>query len=130
MIGIDTNLLVRVFTNDDKKQARYAENLIENNVIFVSKSVLLETEWVLRFTYNLHKSIIHEAFAKLMGLPNITIEDPGCIIKTMQWYNQSFDFGDAMHLASSLQTADQFATLDKAFIKHAKKIKIDLLTIE
>ena len=51
MISIDTNILVRLFTNDDKKQARFAEQLIENNAIYIAKSVLLETEWVLRYTY-------------------------------------------------------------------------------
>lgn len=50
MIGLDTNLLVRLLTNDNKTQAKYAEKLIEDNPVFIPKSVLLETEWVLRYT--------------------------------------------------------------------------------
>jgi predicted nucleic-acid-binding protein len=130
MIGIDTNLLVRLLTNDDVVQARYAKKLIEENMIFISKGVLLETEWVLRYTYELSSNVIHKAFESLLGLARITVEDPACIIKTMQWYNDGFDFADAMHLASSIQIADQFATLDKVFIKRAKKIKINLITME
>lgn len=129
MIGIDTNLLVRLFTNDDTTQARYAEKLIENNVVFISKSVLLETEWVLRYTYELNANVIHKAFENLLGLPRITVEDPACIIKVMQWYAHGFDFADAMHLASSNQVTDEFATLDKSFIKRAKKININLMTM-
>ena len=129
MIGIDTNLLVRFFINDDKTQALYAKKLIENNSIFISKSVLLETEWVLRYTYERSQAEIRKAFEGLLGLPHITVEDPACIIKTMQWYNHDFDFADAMHLASS-HIADEFATLDKAFIKRAKKINIKLITMD
>jgi len=128
MIAIDTNLLVRLFTNDDIPQASYARKLIENNMVFIAKSVLLETEWVLRYTYELRSAVIYNAFEKLLGLPHVTVEDPACVIKIMQWYNQGFDFGDSMHLASSIGVVDQFATLDKAFIKQAKKINIDLMT--
>lgn len=129
MIGVDTNLLVRLFTNDDVKQAHYAERLIENNLVFISKSVLLETEWVLRYSYELSSEIIHKAFEGLLGLPHITVEDPACIIKVMQWYSQGFDFADAMHLASSRQVTDEFATLDKNFVKRAKRLNIKLLTM-
>jgi predicted nucleic-acid-binding protein len=129
MIGIDTNLLVRLFTKDDKKQSKFVENLMENSSIYIAKSVLLETEWVLRYTYELDTNIICKAFESLLGLPNVSVEDPACIIKTMQWYKLNFDFADALHLASS-HSADEFATLDKKFIKNAKKININLLTIE
>lgn len=130
MIGIDTNLLVRFFTNDDVKQAHYAEKLIEKNIIFISKSVLLETEWVLRYTYELTSEVIYKAFENLLGLPHVTVEDPACIIKVMQWYSHGFDFADAMHLASSNQMTDEFATLDKDFIKQAEKLNIHLLTMK
>jgi predicted nucleic-acid-binding protein len=128
MIAIDTNILVRLFTNDDKAQAKYAEKLIADNDIFISKSVLLETEWVLRYTYELDTDVIRKAYEGLLGLPRVTVEDPACIIKTMRWYSQNFDFADAMHLASS-HLADKFATLDKAFIKSAKKININLISM-
>jgi predicted nucleic-acid-binding protein len=129
MIAIDTNILVRLLTNDDKVQAQYAEKLIENNVVFIPKSILLETEWVLRYTYELKPTVIRIAFEKLLGLPHVTVEDPACIIKTIQWYGHGFDFADAMHLASS-QAASKFATLDKNFIRRAKKININLITID
>jgi predicted nucleic-acid-binding protein len=129
MIGIDTNLLVRLFTNDDPVQAKYAEKLIENNVIFIPKSILLETEWVLRYTYELSSVVIQKAFENLLGLPHITVEDPASIIKIMQWYSQGFDFADAIHLGSSNSVTDKFATLDKSFIKRAKKININLITM-
>jgi len=129
MIAIDTNLLVRFFTNDDEKQANYAKKLIENNTIFIPKSVLLETEWVLRYTYEISHSMILKAFESLLGLPHVLVEDPACIIKIMQWYSQGFDFADAMHLASASQMTNSFATLDKNFIRRGKKLNIKFITI-
>ena len=129
MIGIDTNLLVRLFTNDDKAQAKYAAELIENNSIFIPKSVLLETEWVLRYLYKLSPKVILDIFKKLLGLQQVTVEDSTCISQTLQWYGNDFDFADALHLASS-QRAEKFATLDKDFIKKAKKFHINLITLE
>ncbi len=51
MIAFDTNLLVRIAVNDDLKQAELAEQLLDSNEVFVPRTVLLETEWVLRSVY-------------------------------------------------------------------------------
>lgn len=127
VVGIDTNLIVRLLTNDDKKQAAFAQKLIEENNIFIAKSVLLETEWVLRYTYELNPSVILTAFNKLLGLNQIILEDLTEITQALQWYEAGFDFADALHLASN-RRATHFATLDKQFVKKAKKLKIDLIT--
>jgi len=49
MLAVDTNLLVRIVANDDPEQVRRATSLFETERIFVPKTVLLETEWVLRY---------------------------------------------------------------------------------
>ena len=51
MIAVDSNVLVRFLVLDDAKQAARAAALIRANEIWVSKTVLLETEWVLRSLY-------------------------------------------------------------------------------
>lgn len=48
MIAVDTNVLVRIVTRDDKGQARRAVRALRGKQLFVAKTVLLETEWVLR----------------------------------------------------------------------------------
>jgi predicted nucleic acid-binding protein len=73
--------------------------------------------------------VILESFKKLIGLPRVTVEDPTCILKTLQWYENGFDFADALHLASS-HIVDKFATLDKKFLKKAKKLNIKVITLE
>jgi len=51
MIAVDTNVVVRFLVRDDPKQAARAAELIRDNQIWISKTVLLETEWVLRSLY-------------------------------------------------------------------------------
>ena len=53
MIAFDTNLLVRLATNDQPEQAEIAEQLLKSNEVFISRTVLLATEWVLRSRYKI-----------------------------------------------------------------------------
>ena len=48
MASIDTNVLVRFLTSDDPGQYAKARTLFEREAIFISDTVILETEWVLR----------------------------------------------------------------------------------
>ena len=120
MIGVDTNLLVRILTNDDPIQARLALETIKSDDIFIPKTVLLETEWVLRYAYEIDRSNIISGFKKLLGLPNVNVEDPDSIHQAISWYENKFDFADALHLASSRRCAS-FATFDSPFIKKARQ---------
>jgi predicted nucleic-acid-binding protein len=120
MIAVDTNLLVRVLTNDDPVQARRAVKLLKSDDIFIPKTVFLETEWVLRHAYEIGRSSIVIGFQKLLGLPNVSIEDPDSIYQAMSWYENKLDFADALHLASS-RRCSSFATFDGSFIKKAQQ---------
>ena len=53
MIAADTNVLVRLVTDDEPRQTAQARQLFETETIFLAKTVLLETEWVLRRLYRL-----------------------------------------------------------------------------
>ena len=79
MIAVDTNILVRFLTNDDKKQAELARKTMRDNEIWLSKTVLLETEWVLRYSYDFDPGQILGGFRALLGLSNLQIEDPSQI---------------------------------------------------
>jgi len=48
MIAVDTNIVVRLLTNDDPEQAGRAAAVVKNGPVFIPKTVVLETEWVLR----------------------------------------------------------------------------------
>lgn len=49
--AIDTNILARLLTKDEPKQYATASALIQGGDILVATTVLLETEWVLRSSY-------------------------------------------------------------------------------
>jgi predicted nucleic-acid-binding protein len=120
MIAVDTNLLVRILTNDDPIQARRAVKIFKSDDIFIPKTVMLETEWVLRHAYEIKRSKIIMGFQKLIGLPNVRVEDPDSIYQAISWYENKFDFADALHLASSSR-CESFATFDSSLIKKAQQ---------
>lgn len=128
MIAIDTNILVRFLTRDDKLQHTEAEKIFRNESVFIPETVLLETEWVLRFTYGYTSESVTGSFRKLLGLPNVSTTDPELIAEAIEWHEAGLDFADALHLAAS-RHCDRFVTFDKAFIKKAKglaKCKVGL----
>ncbi len=121
MIAVDTNLLVRLLTKDDPGQARRAARIMESDDVFIPKTVMLETEWVLRHAYGIGKSVIMRGFQKLLGLPHVSVEDPQGVAQAISWYGSGFDFADALHLTSSMK-ADRFVTFDNALAKKAQQI--------
>lgn len=126
MIAVDTNLLIRLLTKDDPAQAKRAAKVMESDEIFIPKTVMLETEWVLRHAYGIGKESIINGFQKMMGLPNVQVEDQRTLFQAISWYESGLDFADALHLASSMQ-ADKFVTFDRDFINKARKlISIDI----
>jgi predicted nucleic-acid-binding protein len=112
VIALDTNVLVRIFTRDDPAQAEVAAELLRREPCRVPKTVLLETEWVLRYTYELDPATILEAFSRLLGFSGIEVEDRAAVLRALGWYRQALDFADALHLASS-GDAERFATFDR-----------------
>ena len=111
MIAIDTNVVVRLLTNDDPAQAARAADLLACERVLVPKTVLLETEWVLRYSYELPQPVVLAAFRKLLGLPQVAAEDATAIARALELYEGGMDFADALHLASA-RDATAFATFD------------------
>ena len=120
MHAVDTNVLVRLLTGDDVEQTKRAVALFKKETIFIPKTVLLETEWVLRRLYRLERIIVMSALRKLSGLANVEIEQPLIVTQALQWCEGGVDFADALHLASS-QNAIKFATFDEQMKKSAPK---------
>lgn len=121
MLAVDTNLVVRLLANDDMLKTRRVAALFASEQIFISKTVLLESEWVLRFSYELPPKVILQALRNIVGLPNVMVEQQREIAEALDGFEQGLDFADALHLASS-RRAGRFATFDKKLIKRAEKL--------
>lgn len=127
MIAVDTNVLVRLLTGDDPAQTKRAAEFFARESIFIPKTVLLETEWVLRYSYELPPPVILAAFHNILGLPQVTAEDSAALVEALARYEGGMDFADALHLAS-VRDADAFATFDTRLKKRAgRQAKVILL---
>ncbi|MGH7024700.1 MAG: type II toxin-antitoxin system VapC family toxin [Caulobacteraceae bacterium] len=112
MLAIDTNVIVRALIGDEPDQSRRARALLESEAVFVSTTVLLETEWVLRSAYRVTAADTAEALKRLAGLPNVSFEAPVVIEQSLDWMTRGMDFADALHLTAARDCAG-FATFDR-----------------
>jgi predicted nucleic-acid-binding protein len=117
VIAVDTNILVRFLTKDDKEQAELAYKMLRDHEVWVTKTVLLETEWVLRYSYEFSPHQIEAGLRALLGLSNLRVEEPAQVLGALPWYSGGMDFADALHLAGA-QLRPLF-TFDQKFRKKA-----------
>jgi predicted nucleic-acid-binding protein len=120
MIAVDTNVIVRYITRDEPEQERKARALFLNNPVYVSLTVLLETEWVLRHTYRLERSTIAKAIETLLGIAQVEVEQPHSVLLALEGFRAGLDFADAIHVAAC--PAPAFATFDADLKRLAAKI--------
>ena len=120
MIAVDTNVLVRLLTQDDPKQAAAARSLFEAGPIWIAKTVLLETGWVLGSLYGFDQSAIRDAFTKLLGLRNVHAEDESSVADALALTAHGIGLADAMHL-SSRPPGSHFVSFDRSFIRRANR---------
>ena len=124
MIALDTNVIVRFLTADDKEQfARAKQVFVSNENIFIADTVLLESEWVLRYAYNFTREEINASLSSLLGLANVSVANPSQLKQALQMHLDGYDFADALHLVKSQTQADRFLTFDKEFVKTAKGLR-------
>jgi predicted nucleic acid-binding protein len=121
MVAVDTNIVVRLLTLDDPEQAARAKALFESEVIWVSKTVFLETEWVLRSLYGLPGDRTVAVLRGLAGLANVRVEDATAVNRALEWAAFGLEFADALHLASRGESS-KLVSLDEKFVKRAKRM--------
>ena len=120
MTAVDTNVVVRLLTADDPKQAAAAKSLFASQPIWIAKTVLLETGWVLRSLYGFKEAAIRDAFIKLLGLKNVHVEDEPSVAAALALTAQGIQFADGLHLTSKPPGA-VFVSFDQSFVRRAKR---------
>jgi predicted nucleic-acid-binding protein len=118
--AIDTNVVIRFLTDDDKSQAKAARAAIEAGDIFIATTVLLESEWVLRRGYGLARDAIVAAVRDLASLAGVTVEEPARLALALEWTSEGMDFADALHLAKT-EGCDAFLSFDRKLVKTTGK---------
>jgi predicted nucleic-acid-binding protein len=121
--AIDTNVLVRILTDDGSDQVDRARALLGEGDLLVTSGVLLETEWVLRGRYNLDRRQIATLLANLLRLRAVTVADELVVRTALQAYGEGMDFADALHLAASADCS-AFLTFDRSLQKREMDLKL------
>jgi predicted nucleic-acid-binding protein len=124
MLAVDTNIVVRFLKGDDVRQFRQVIDLFRREMVFVAKTVVLETEWVLRRAYREPPDKVAESLESLIGLPNVTCEDEAAIRQALAWHRSGMDFADAVHLTAAPTMG--FVTFDRDMIKVGKRLGLQI----
>jgi predicted nucleic-acid-binding protein len=109
MLGIDTNVLVRLVVSDDVEQTRRARRLVEqaldrDELVLVSLLVLLESEWVLRSRYGFNRASLLEIFRALLEARELSFEDEPALEEALfRWKDSACEFSDCLITAHNRQ---------------------------
>jgi predicted nucleic-acid-binding protein len=120
MNAVDTNILVRLLTEDDPDQTAVAQGVFEAGPIWIAKTVWLETAWVLHRSYGFDETSIRDGFLRLLGLPNVQAEDQPAVSAALALVGHGLDFADALHLSSRPPGA-RFVSFDRSLVRRAQR---------
>ncbi|MFO1040076.1 MAG: type II toxin-antitoxin system VapC family toxin [Geminicoccaceae bacterium] len=119
MIAVDTNAVVRFLVRDDNPaQSLRAAEAFHADRVFIARTVILETAWVLAFTFGFSRAEVVAALRLLGGLPNVEIEDASGVARALDWALAGLDLADALHLVATPAGA-AFVTFDRALASRA-----------
>ena len=102
MIGIDTNVLVRLIVNDDPRQASTARAFIRDHCTadepgLVSNVVLAELAWTLTAGYGYSRSQVADAIEQIMETVQLQIESSTDVAAAVRLYRAGpADFADCL----------------------------------
>ena len=101
MTGLDTNVLVRFFAQDDAEQSRRVDEFIQSltpeDPGYVSLVVIAELIWVLRGRYRASKSQLIHCLNQLLNSPELVLESESAVAQAMQLFaSRKADFTDCL----------------------------------
>jgi predicted nucleic-acid-binding protein len=99
MRAVDTNVLIRLLTEDDPAQLAVARNFIVDGA-WMSHVVLAEATWVLRANYGFAHERIAASIEDLLTKQHIVIQDADTVIAALAHYRArpSLGFTDCLVL--------------------------------
>ncbi len=102
MRAVDTNVLVRLVTRDDRKQVAAAESFISKGA-WVSSVVLIEAAWVLTAVYELAHRELATAIDMLLHHRDLTIQDSDTVAAALEHYRRrpALGFSDCLILEAA-----------------------------
>jgi predicted nucleic-acid-binding protein len=119
MRAVDTNVLVRLITRDDSRQAASAEAFIEHGA-WVSVLALTEAVWVLAAVYERSAAELATALEMLLNHEDLTIQDPEVVTAALDLFRStpSLGFSDCLMLQLARKAGHlPLATFDRGLAR-------------
>ncbi len=119
MIALDTNVIVRMLVQDDPKQSKAVQSLIEalteDEPGYICREVVVEIVWVLERAYGLSRAEIVPAIEGLLSSHELIVEEADRVGTALGRYAEGgAGFSDQMILAAARAAqCNVLATLDK-----------------
>ena len=121
VIGIDTNILVRIITRDDEKQSKIALDYVSNSstLFVINHIVISELVWVLESAYKYDKKQIIKALECILKVKQFLILEKNSVRSALKLYAETMiDFSDALIGYVNKEEGCEFTiTFDKATSK-------------
>ena len=125
MRAVDADVVVRYLTADHPEQAARARDVFRAGQVFVSTTVLLESDWVLRSAYGVTAREVAAALRALAGLPGVIVEDPNLLREALDRTARGMNCADALHLGAAAR-CHSMLTFDRRFIRTADEAPISV----
>jgi predicted nucleic-acid-binding protein len=126
MIGLDTNVLVRYFAQDDTVQSKKATTLMDSLSTdrpgYVSQVALIELVWVLGRCYDVERQQMKNIVESMIGTKELVVEGADTVRKALRVFAASgkADFADCLIERSGHSADCEFtATFDVSASKVA-----------
>jgi predicted nucleic-acid-binding protein len=116
VLAVDTNIVIRYLVRDDDRQSARAREIIHGSPVFVSLTVLLESEWVLRSLYGFGQSEVLTALEAFCGTHEVSVAEPAVVKQAFVLSKLGLELADALHVAQS-DGCEAFVTFDKRLVK-------------
>lgn len=97
--------------------------------VFISLTVLVETEWVLRSVYGYSRREIADAFTAMSEAYRIAYEDERQVLAAFDRHRAGADLADMMHLVASRENAS-FHTFDRRLSQTVDGLPIPVVLVE
>src|SRR5271168_2111709 len=99
MPAVDTNVLVRLLTRDDARQAAAADVFVQNGA-WVSVLALAEATWVLTSVYGRNASALAGAIEMLLDHKTLTLQDSDAVAEALELFRlrPTLGFSDCLML--------------------------------
>ena len=119
MRAVDTNVLVRLITRDDYRQAASAESFIDEGA-WVSILVLAEAMWVLDSVYELSSKDLAKAIEMLLDHRDLVLQDPDTVAGALELFRAkpALGFSDCLILQLARKAGHlPLGTFDRSLAK-------------